>query len=92
MSYTWEPKWEKIKISSDGIEFWTCRDRITGMIACPICANVRSACFGGVAEGAGKAEPVFFFTAEDLIWHLRDFHARSSFRPKGERRGARGSG
>ncbi|WP_440059542.1 hypothetical protein ACSU1N_07085 [Thermogladius sp. 4427co] len=80
MSYTWEPRWEKFKVESNGIVFWTCRDRITGMIACPICVNAYETCIN--ARGGGKGEVIFFYRVEDLIYHLRDYHARSAFRPK----------
>ncbi|WP_048163311.1 hypothetical protein [Thermogladius calderae] len=81
MSYTWEPRWEKFRVESHGIVFYTCRDRITGMITCPVCVNARETCLGGNA-GKGKQEPVFFYTVEDLIYHIRDYHARSAFRAK----------
>ncbi|AFK51570.1 hypothetical protein TCELL_1147 [Thermogladius calderae 1633] len=51
------------------------------MITCPVCVNARETCLGGNA-GKGKQEPVFFYTVEDLIYHIRDYHARSAFRAK----------
>jgi len=82
LSYTWEPRWEKFKVESHGIVFWTCRDRITGMITCPICVDARQACLGG-GQGEGS-NPIFFYTVDDLIYHLKEFHARNAFRGKGK--------
>lgn len=77
MSYTWEPKWEKIKIEDHGIELYTCIDRITNLIACPICLNARKVCIEGSSPGkfAGTSGS-FFFSPEDLINHIRAFHVR----------------
>lgn len=74
MAYTWEPRWEKYLVEVDGIRFYTCRDRITGMIACPICINAYSKCLGGEEDPKYHVENSFFFREEDLIKHIRDYH------------------
>ncbi|MET1160425.1 MAG: hypothetical protein ABWW65_05635 [Thermoprotei archaeon] len=85
MAFTWEPRWEKIRIEAHGIIIHTCRDKITGMIACPICIDARSKCFSENPSTTNNKELkkttreetgyMFFFTAEDLILHIRDYHA-----------------
>jgi hypothetical protein len=50
------------------------------MIACPICVNAREACLGG-GQG-GESNTVFFYSVDDLIYHLKEFHARNAFRGK----------
>ena len=79
MAYTWEPKWEKIVIEIDGIKITTCRDKITGMIACPICIHAASQCLGLEKMPLNyKYENSFFFTPRDLIIHIREYHARGT--------------
>ncbi len=77
MAYTWEPRWEPVTLESHGIVIKTCRDRVTKMIACPICIHAASTCLGqdkGLSES--KSSTMFFFTVEDLIIHIRDYHAK----------------
>ncbi|MCX8199248.1 MAG: hypothetical protein N3E36_04365 [Sulfolobales archaeon] len=84
MSLTWEPKWEAITIEYEGVRIKTCRDRITGMIACPICINAASTCLEGGRAGfrsRSSLSYVFFFTAKDLIHHLKNHHESSKVKP-----------
>jgi hypothetical protein len=76
MAYVWEPKWELFEVKADGIVFRTCRDRITGMIACPICIHAASKCMGEPAPSNYPYENTFFYSVEDLIQHLKNYHAR----------------
>ena len=61
MSLQWEPEWEEIIIEEAGIKLKVLRDKVTGLLACPIC---------GMGEDAS-----YFFTPRDLIVHLLS-HAR----------------
>ncbi len=75
MSLTWEPRWEPIIIEYAGMRIRTCRDRITGMIACPICINAASTCLDlekEVPRHKKSIELNFFFTERDLIIHLKN--------------------
>ncbi len=74
MAYTWEPRWEPYVVEVSGIRFRTCRDKITGMIACPICIHAYSKCLGGNDEPGYETENSFFFRDEDVIKHIRDYH------------------
>ncbi|ADV65015.1 hypothetical protein [Desulfurococcus mucosus] len=76
MAYTWEPKWEPFKVSVAGMVFTTCRDRVTGLIACPICIHAVSKCLGGSQPPSYQYENSFFFTVDDLISHLKTYHLR----------------
>ncbi len=81
MAYTWEPKWEEYIVEIDGIRFKTCRDKITGMIACPICIHAASKCLGLEKEPFKyNYENSFFFSEHDLIIHIREYHARGNNR------------
>lgn len=85
MSYTWEPKWTEHRIEANGIVLRTCIDKITGLIACPICINAKEACL----DKSGKPSRVhratttaphggsYFFTVDDLISHLKAYHLRN---------------
>ena len=75
MSLTWEPRWEPIVVEYAGMRIRTCRDRITGMIACPICVNAASTCLNigkDTISYKGKIDLNFFFTERDLIIHLKN--------------------
>lgn len=74
MAYTWEPKWESYIVKADGIELKTCRDRITGLIACPICIHAASTCYGDQKPSKYEYENSFFYTVEDLINHIKNYH------------------
>lgn len=74
MAYTWEPKWEPFEVNYEGIKFKTCRDRITGLIACPICVHAASRCLGERAPSGYKYENSFFYSVDDLIVHLKNYH------------------
>ena len=84
MAYTWEPRWEPVRIEVYGIVIHTCRDKVTKMIACPICIDAASKCLGKEVEktsvGDVKSKNMFFFTAEDLIMHIRDYHSMGFLR------------
>ncbi|MEM0355922.1 MAG: hypothetical protein QXT88_02740 [Desulfurococcaceae archaeon] len=82
MSFSWEPRWEKIIVESHGIVVRTCRDRITKMIACPICVNAAITCLD--EENSERYEPklIFFYSFEDLIQHIRDYHVYRAIRKK----------
>ncbi len=84
MSLTWEPKWEAVFIEYEGVRIRTCRDRITGMIACPVCIDAASTCLNegkkGI-RGRSSLNYVFFFTARDLIQHLKNHRESSKVKP-----------
>ncbi len=94
MAYTWEPRWEPYKVEINGIIIMTCRDRVTGMIACPICINALEKCLGGESIPGYQYENSFFFSDEDLIKHIRDYHGgRAHYRRyQGRRRGGKKGG
>jgi hypothetical protein len=74
VAYAWEPRWEKYVVNRNGIIIHTCKDKVTGMIACPICINAAEKCLGGEHVAEYKYDNSFFFTDEDLIRHIRDYH------------------
>ncbi|MEM1628983.1 MAG: hypothetical protein QXP02_05150 [Desulfurococcaceae archaeon] len=75
MAYTWEPRWEVFEVKTHGIELRTCRDKITGLIACPICIHAASKCLGQPAPSKEyEYENSFFYTVDDLIEHLKNYH------------------
>ncbi|MCY0868635.1 MAG: hypothetical protein OWQ48_05350 [Desulfurococcus sp.] len=64
-------------MEAHGISFTTCRDRVTGLIACPICIHASSKCLGGKPPaGDYRFENSFFYTLDDLIQHLKAYHLR----------------
>ncbi len=84
MAYTWEPRWEKIRIEANGIVIHTCRDKITGMIACPICIDAASKCLDLETKGKKyRTVNIFFFTIDDLVKHIREYHAKRYLRKIG---------
>jgi hypothetical protein len=56
MALQWTPSWENIIIESHGVRLKVKRDKETGLLLCPICGEEKKA--------------AYFFTAEDLIFHL----------------------
>lgn len=76
MAYTWEPKWEVFEVEHEGVKFKTCRDKITGLIACPICIHAASSCLGEKPPQHYEYEHSYFYTVEDLIEHLIGYHMR----------------
>ncbi len=77
MAYTWEPRWKPVTIRYSGIEIHTCMDRITGMIACPICTDAVNTCLSGDDDkNPGKKETIFFFTEKDLLLHIKAHYTR----------------
>ncbi len=77
MSLTWEPRWEPYRVEYAGIKFWTCRDKITKMIACPICINAAKECLSDLIENPpshdkSERENSFFFSERDLILHIKN--------------------
>lgn len=85
MSYTWEPKWAEYHIEANGIILRTCIDKITGLIACPICINAKEVCLDKSAKpsraqratSASTQGGSYFFTVDDLISHLKTYHLRN---------------
>lgn len=71
MSLTWEPQWERVKVSYAGMTIETCRDRVTGLLLCPICSDIDKICPEGKVISVVSEEMSVFFTPEDLIHHLR---------------------
>ncbi|MEM4534591.1 MAG: hypothetical protein QW764_00965 [Desulfurococcaceae archaeon] len=58
----------------EGIRFKTCRDKTTGLIACPICIHAASKCLGERPPSNYEYENTFFYSVEDLIEHLKGYH------------------
>ncbi len=74
MALTWEPRWESVVIEYAGVRIRTCRDRITGMIACPICIDAASICLGLPSSSKYKRKRIeytFFFSTRDLLLHIK---------------------
>lgn len=69
-------------MESHGISIRTCRDKITKLIACPICLNAAIYCLD--EENSERYEPrlIFFYTPEDLMSHIRDYHVYRAIRKK----------
>ncbi len=78
MAYTWEPRWKPIRVEYEGMVVHTCMDRITGMIACPICIDAYHTFLSGSGEGGGggKENYVFFYTEKDLFLHIKSHYER----------------
>ncbi len=77
MAYVWEPRWEPYIVEVNGIKIRTCRDKTTGMIACPICIHAASKCLELSKEPRNyNYENSFFFSPVDLIIHIREYHLR----------------
>ena len=74
MAYSWEPKWEPFEVSYEGVSFRTCKDKITGLIACPICLHAASKCLGEPPPKDYVYENSFFYSIEDLIMHMKNYH------------------
>ncbi len=74
MAYTWEPRWEVYEVDYHGVRFRTCRDKVTGLIACPICIHAASKCLGESQPQSYEYESSFFYSIEDLIEHLKGYH------------------
>jgi hypothetical protein len=65
LSLQWEPEWEPVVIEYHGIRLRVLRDRVTGLLACPIC---------GTGDNA-----TYLFTSKDLVYHILA-HARKAER------------
>ena len=65
MSLQWEPQWEEIIVKYKGVRLKALRDKVTGILACPIC---------GTGDRA-----TYLFTAKDLVYHILA-HARRAER------------
>jgi len=78
VALTWEPRWEPVVVEYAGMKIRTCRDRITGMIACPICIDAASECLGLKPSSVGRKdiEYTFFFTERDLFLHIKNHSGR----------------
>lgn len=74
MAYTWEPRWEIFEVEYEGMRFRTCRDRVTGLIACPICVHAASKCLGEKLPEGYRTENSFFLTTKDLVEHIKSYH------------------
>lgn len=89
MSLTWEPRWEPYLVNYAGMKFWTCRDKVTKLIACPICLNAVKTCLEK-AEGkkasyrnsVEEAENAFFFSERDLLLHIKSHHQKQWVRER----------
>ncbi len=55
MSLQWEPQWEEVVVEEAGVKLKVKRDRVTGLLLCPVC---------------GEDKPTYFFTVRDLVNHL----------------------
>jgi len=71
LSLTWEPQWERVKVSYAGMTVVTCRDRVTGLLLCPICSDIDRICPEGKVISVLSEDMVVFYTVEDLLHHLR---------------------
>ncbi|MEM4848415.1 MAG: hypothetical protein QXM55_02120 [Ignisphaera sp.] len=74
MATGWEPKWVKRKLRmGEGIEVETCQDIITGLIVCPLCADISRLCpsVSEVTTASLNSSATLFFTASDLFYHMR---------------------
>ncbi|KSW12319.1 hypothetical protein CF15_06130 [Pyrodictium occultum] len=64
MSLQWDPKWEEVVVEVDGVRVKALRDRVTMLLACPIC---------GTGDKAS-----YFFSPRDLVNHLFSHTSRAS--------------
>jgi len=72
MSYQWEARWVRKKLEFYGFSIDVCIDESTGLIACPVCIDVDKLCPPGRVTNLQPPEGVaYFYTAEDLLNHLR---------------------
>ncbi len=55
MALQWEPQWEDVVLEYAGIRLKVKRDKVTGLIKCPLCSDDK---------------PSYFFTLKDLLQHL----------------------
>ena len=55
MTYQWEPQWVDKLVEYAGVRLMVKRDKVTGLLKCPIC---------------GDDKPSYFFTPKDLILHI----------------------
>ncbi len=88
MSLTWEPRWEPVVIEYAGIRIRTCKDKITNMIACPICINAAKECLNiknppKIPED--EIDRVFFFSPIDLIMHIKNHRRIKSHRGRAKK-------
>lgn len=80
MSHGWEARWIRKKIKmSEGLEIETCIDITTGLVICPLCADISVLCPSSTepTTTALPSNAVLFFTSSDLFHHMKA-HARSS--------------
>ena len=64
MALQWEPQWEDVVLEYAGVRLKVKRDRVTGLLKCPLC---------------GDEKPSFFFTVKDLVSHIV-MHAQRDWR------------
>jgi hypothetical protein len=55
MALQWEPQWEEIVVEEAGVRLRVKRDRVTGLLMCPLCR---------------EDKPTYFFTLKDLVSHI----------------------
>ncbi len=86
MGYFWEPKWIRKKLEiAPGIYIETCVDLSTGLILCPLCANIEEICpsSDNPSTTIPKGGLTYFFSISDLLNHIRA-HGEASWRTKVE--------
>ncbi len=71
MSLTWEPRWIRVKVKFADIEVETCKDTVTNLLLCPLCNDINRICPEGKESNIIEEGMITFYTAEDLINHLR---------------------
>ncbi len=79
MSYEWETRWIKKKFKVvGGLEIETCLDLSTGLILCPLCADISKICPSTTEPSSVSiSRGMYFFSIEDLYRHMIA-HTRSS--------------
>lgn len=71
MSLFWEPKWVRVKLTVDDFIIETCVDKTTNLIACPLCVDIDLLCPEEGASTTTEVKGSLFFTAVDLVNHMR---------------------
>lgn len=71
MSLFWEPKWVRVRLTVDDFNVITCVDKTTNLIVCPLCVDIDLLCPEGRDSTITDVRSSFFFTAIDLVNHMR---------------------
>ena len=82
MSYYWETQWIRKKIPiEDGVEIETCVDLTSGLIICPLCADISKLCpsYDKPINVSPPENAAYFFNVIDLIKHMKA-HKESSWK------------